>query len=69
MTLSALPTWVMVQLIWPVLPKQHPWRQRGPNAFTLRQWHVGRTDLARVFDAVLWFWLLITTLAIIALRA
>ena len=49
--LWALPTWLITNLLSPVLPKDHPWKGRW---FPLYDWAIKRTPLTEQFDLVLW---------------
>lgn len=47
-----LPTWLLMKLNRPLLPKIHPWYEKD---FTLQDWVDNSTGLCKLFDLVFWF--------------
>jgi len=54
----ALPTWLLLMLARPYLPKAHPMRR----PLTLEDWWLHQTDKARACDVGLWIGLLCSAL-------
>lgn len=56
-TFLSIPSWLVVRLMLPFVPKTHPWHGRR---FTLKQWVMGITDESLAFGAVMYvstaFW-------------
>lgn len=49
--LIVLPTWILVRLMIPILPKKHAWKNRK---FTLADWAEHSTDLNNAFSVFFW---------------
>jgi hypothetical protein len=49
--LLVFPTWVIVRIMLPFLPKGHPWKGRR---FTLRDWAQGSTEANDLFSMAMW---------------
>jgi hypothetical protein len=47
----ALPTWLIVMIVLPFIPTDHPWKGRR---FTLEEWFEGRTTYTKLFDFSYW---------------
>jgi len=47
----AIPNWLMLKLMAPLLPKTHPWKDKH---FSLRDWAYGRTKLTKTLDLIDW---------------
>jgi hypothetical protein len=46
----AIPTWLIVRLLTPVLPATHKWKKKR---WALQDWAKGRTDLTEKIDGLL----------------
>ena len=55
--IASIPTWAVVRMLYPFLPKSHPWHGRR---FTLREWWEGQTDVCRMFDGLFWIHLAVS---------
>ncbi len=45
----AIPTWLLVIAMVPILPKKHPWKG---TIFSLEDWTRGRTDSTKIIDSI-----------------
>ena len=54
-----LPTWIITAMLWPFLPKEHPWKKNGQSFFTLADWALGATNAAVFISMMLWVSMLI----------
>jgi hypothetical protein len=65
--LQSLPSWIVVNLSWPMYRKArpygepHPWRTRVPS---LVAWHYSSTRMTREFNWTMWFSLAVCTFAV-----
>jgi hypothetical protein len=51
MKILLLPTWVLIRLMTPILPKSHLWKNKK---FTLTDWSNGATDFTYSISIILW---------------
>lgn len=51
MKLLLLPSWVLVRLMTPFLPSNHPFKNKK---FTLDEWLKGSTNITMVLSILLW---------------
>ena len=49
--LLVLPTWVLVGLLRPFLPKDHAWKE---IRFTLSDWYKNTTGLNIIYSIIIW---------------
>lgn len=50
-SVSALPTWLLAQMMRTVMTAEHPWKLRF---FTLPDWAAGRTQFTVTCDFLFW---------------
>lgn len=46
-----IPTWLLVNILTPILPKSHPWKGKK---FTLTDWSNNSTDISFAISILLW---------------
>lgn len=51
MKVMMIPTWLLVNLLTPILPKNHPWKGKK---FTLQDWTTNATDVSFAISIMLW---------------
>lgn len=51
MKVLMIPTWLLVNLMIPILPKTHPWKGKK---FTLQDWTNGSTNITFSLSILLW---------------
>lgn len=51
--IAALPTWILINLIYPLLPKYHIYK-RFEKVPPLYKWSKWRTPLTTLFDTIIW---------------
>lgn len=49
--LKVLPTWILLKMMKPLLPKKHEWKNKN---FTLTDWANGSTPLNDSFSMLFW---------------
>lgn len=47
-----LPTWVLVNIMTPILPKNHPWKNKH---FSLKDWSDNATNLTFWLSFMMWY--------------